>query len=118
LKEDRPAGSILLIGVNEYSSLTIIEGNHRMTAAVLAPQNTLLKRFSYFCGFSPKMMECCWYRANLRNLLRYAKHFVWNISDIPQTDVAKIFPFMKHGMEASEVHRYFSEQVKDVKLAD
>jgi O-antigen/teichoic acid export membrane protein len=70
------SGAILLIGIDERSPLTIIEGNHRMTAATLvSPQDARL-RFRFLCGFSPRMTECCWYRTNLSTLWRYATNTV------------------------------------------
>ncbi len=70
--EDR--SGVLLIGVDESQPLTIIEGNHRITAAMLASPSIALNRFRYFCGFSPRMTECCWYQTNLTNLWRYARN--------------------------------------------
>ena len=65
--------SILLIGIDEAQPLTIIEGNHRVTAAALAdPQ--LVQQFRFYCGFSPRMTECCWYQTNLATLYRYARN--------------------------------------------
>jgi hypothetical protein len=63
--------SIILITINESTPITIIEGNHRMTAAGLVAPETLHKRFRFICGFSPRMSECCWYRTDAATLLRY-----------------------------------------------
>jgi hypothetical protein len=75
-------GSILLIGLDEHSPLTIIEGNHRLTAAVLASPEIAPTRFRFFCGLSPRMSESCWYRTNFANLWRYAgrrlKHLIYD----------------------------------------
>jgi hypothetical protein len=64
--------------VGEAGPLTIIEGNHRMTAAALvSPQDAHL-HFRFLCGFSPHMMNCCWYQTDFSTLLRYAKNsFTW-----------------------------------------
>lgn len=67
---------VMLIGIDESEPLTIIEGNHRITAAMLASPSIALQRFRYFCGFSPHMRECCWYQTNLTNLSRYARNRV------------------------------------------
>ena len=64
--------SILLIGQNESSPLTIIEGNHRVAAALLLSPGRVPQKFRVLCGLSPRMSECCWYRTSLGNLLRYA----------------------------------------------
>lgn len=66
--------SILLIGVDELSPLTIIEGNHRMAAAMLISPETAHQRFRIICGFSPNMTDCCWYQTDLSTLWRYGKN--------------------------------------------
>ncbi len=69
-------GTVLLIGLDEASPLTIIEGNHRMTAAALASPHDAHLRFRFLCGLSPRMIDCCWYQTDLSTLLRYAKNSV------------------------------------------
>lgn len=70
--------TVLLIGLGEASPLTIIEGNHRMTAAVMVSPREAPLRFRFLCGFSPRMMDCCWYQTDLSTLARYAKNsFTW-----------------------------------------
>ena len=64
--------SVILITIDESAPLTILEGNHRMTAAALVSPNTVHERFRFICGFSPRMAECCWYRTDLSTLWRYA----------------------------------------------
>lgn len=81
--------SVLLIGIDENSPLTIIEGNHRMAAAMLSSPVGVNKKFRYYCGFSPDMTKCCWYRTDLHSLTRYA---------------ANIFRYMFHS-ENSAVQR-------------
>jgi hypothetical protein len=70
------SSAVLLIGIDESSPLTIIEGNHRMTAAALVSPQDVSLRFRFLCGFSPHMAECCWYRTNLSTLWRYATNTV------------------------------------------
>ena len=65
--------SVLLIGVDENSPLTIIEGNHRVAAAMLVSPDLALSRYRFLCGFSPRMTECCWYQTDLSSLWRYGK---------------------------------------------
>jgi O-antigen/teichoic acid export membrane protein len=68
--------AVLLIGIDEHHPLTIIEGNHRMAAALLAMPESAHRRFRFYCGLSPKMNSCCWHRTDLRSLTRYARHTV------------------------------------------
>jgi O-antigen/teichoic acid export membrane protein len=71
LMQDTSYSSIILISINESTPATILEGNHRMTAAALVSPETLHRRFRFICGFSPRMAECCWYRADASSLWRY-----------------------------------------------
>ena len=83
LNEPRPhRSSIVLIGVDETHDLTIIEGNHRMAAALLTSSSLLAQNFRFLCGFSPRMVQCCWYQTNLPNLWRYARHKLHPESDL------------------------------------
>lgn len=76
LLEDNTASSVLLIGIDQNSPLTIIEGNHRVAAAMLVSPDLALSRFRFLCGFSPRMTECCWYRTDVASLWRYGKNRV------------------------------------------
>jgi O-antigen/teichoic acid export membrane protein len=64
--------SVILITVDESTPMTILEGNHRMTAAALVSPETAHQRFRFVCGFSPHMPECCWYRTDVSTLWKYA----------------------------------------------
>jgi len=64
--------SVILISIDSSTPLTILEGNHRMTAAALLSPETLHRRFRFICGFSPNMADCCWYRTDISTLWRYA----------------------------------------------
>jgi hypothetical protein len=68
--------SVLLIGVDERSPLTIIEGNHRMAAAMLVAPEEVNQQFRFYCGLSPRMTRCCWYRTDLRSLAHYAANML------------------------------------------
>lgn len=76
LRGNRVPNSVLLIGVNESSPLTIIEGNHRMAAAMLVWPDAVDRQFRFFCGLSPQMNRCCWYQTDLRSLAHYASNIV------------------------------------------
>jgi O-antigen/teichoic acid export membrane protein len=76
LSENAVPDSVLLIGVDERSPLTIIEGNHRMAAAMMLSPGEVHRRFRFYCGLSPTMTQCCWYRTDLVTLSRYAKNIV------------------------------------------
>ncbi len=83
--------TVLLIGIDEKQPVTILEGNHRLTAALLASPAILQTRFRVLCGMSPRMTESCWYETNLANLWRYAKNRIRNFRD-DEADVEKLLP--------------------------
>ncbi|HLI63736.1 MAG TPA: hypothetical protein VKV05_10070 [Terriglobales bacterium] len=74
LRDYEDNSAVLLIGIDDEKPLTVIEGNHRLTAALLASPKVLQERFRVFCGLSPHMAESCWYQTNLPNLWRYARN--------------------------------------------
>ena len=81
LRRETDDSSVLLIGIDERQPLTILEGNHRVVAALLASPDVLLSQFRVLCGFSPRMSESCWYDTNLSTLWRYFKHRLRNVVD-------------------------------------
>ena len=87
--ENSSNSTVLLIGLDETQPLTILEGNHRLTAAMLVSPLLATMRFNFFCGFSPRMNESCWYQTNASNLWRYLKNRLRNIYD-PEADVRRL----------------------------
>jgi hypothetical protein len=79
--------AVLLIGVNETGPLTILDGNHRMAAAMLGDSVPVLEHFRFICGFSPQMTRCCWYATNVNTLLRYFKNLVRYFTYDPESDI-------------------------------
>ncbi|MGA8044193.1 MAG: hypothetical protein WCA37_15455, partial [Terracidiphilus sp.] len=55
--------------------LTVLDGNHRLAAAMVASPNRL-EKLRFVCGLSPRMSECCWYNTNLVTLFRYARNML------------------------------------------
>ena len=86
--------AVLLIGLNDRDPLTVLEGNHRMVAALLA-STPVLDRFRFFCGLSPHMNRCCWYRTSLIGLAHYAGNLMRNFGQIRHSDVARVLPRRK-----------------------
>ena len=81
--------SVLLIGVDDRGPLTILDGNHRMAAAMLAQPPADLESFQFICGFSPSMVRCCWYRTNVNTLSRYFTNLVRNVFNDPESDIGR-----------------------------
>jgi hypothetical protein len=81
LRHSVEPSAVMLIGVDENSPFTIIEGNHRMTAAALASPPLLRGRFRVLCAFSPRMTENCWYQSSFANLWRYARNRLRNLRE-------------------------------------
>jgi O-antigen/teichoic acid export membrane protein len=81
--------TVLLIGIDETGPLTILDGNHRMAAAMLSQPPAPLSCFHFICGFSPKMTGCCWYSTNINTLLRYFRNLVRYVSYDPEIDISR-----------------------------
>jgi O-antigen/teichoic acid export membrane protein len=79
--------TVLLIGRDENSPLTILDGNHRIAAVMLEGPSPVLKRFRFICGFSPNMTQCCWYKTNMTTLWRYAKNLVKYLPYDPESEI-------------------------------
>ncbi len=88
--EDTVNRTVLLIGLNDSDPLTILDGNHRIAAAMLVAPETVLKRFRFLCGFSTRMTECCWYETNVTTLWRYAKNRMRYMPYDPETDIGRL----------------------------
>ena len=83
------AGAILIIGLSESDPFTILDGNHRLVAALLASPETVCQ-LRFFCGLSPRMAQCCWYRTSLATLLRYATNLVRRIVYDPEDRLVQL----------------------------
>ena len=81
--------AVILIGLNENERFTILDGNHRLVAAMLSSPQTLNK-LRFICGLSPRMNECCWYNTNLATLLRYGRNKLAGAIRNPEAELAQI----------------------------
>ncbi|HEY3705928.1 MAG TPA: oligosaccharide flippase family protein [Terracidiphilus sp.] len=81
--------AVILIGVSENEPVTVLDGNHRLTAAMLAAHSPLNK-LRFLCGFSPRMMECCWYNSNLVTLFRYGRNVLSHAVRNPESELARV----------------------------
>ncbi len=89
LEQGWQAGAILLIGLDQRGAFTLLDGNHRMVAALLASPEALT-RFRFFCGLSPRMSECCWYETNVTTLARYGTNLVRYLVHDPQEELERL----------------------------
>jgi O-antigen/teichoic acid export membrane protein len=87
LHPDLPFGAVILIGVSETEPVTVLDGNHRLVAALLSNPRRL-ERLKFFCGLSPRMSECCWYTTNLPNLVRYGRNMLAHTRRNPEAELA------------------------------
>ncbi len=90
LRTTEDNSAVLLIGVNDAQPVTVLEGNHRLTAALLASPEVLQNRFRVFCGLSAHMPECCWYETNVPNLWRYGRNRARNLFYDRDADVERV----------------------------
>jgi hypothetical protein len=89
LRQDTNPGAVLLIGLSESGPFTILDGNHRLVAAILTSPE-ILPKFRFLCGLSPKMTECCWYRTNLATLFRYGTNLLAHVVRDPEAELARL----------------------------
>jgi hypothetical protein len=82
--------AVLLISTAVDQPMLIFEGNHRLSAALLASAEVFQTRFRVFLGCSPNMARCCWYRTSFANLLRYAKNRVLHLGYDREADVERV----------------------------
>jgi O-antigen/teichoic acid export membrane protein len=87
---DGKFGTVIFLGINEHGPLTVLDGNHRLVAALLSSPAGLSK-LRFMCGFSPRMTECCWYKTNPATLIRYAKHILTRAVRDPRAELERIF---------------------------
>lgn len=87
---DGKFGTVILLGIDEHGPLTVLDGNHRLVAALLSSQAGLSK-LRFMCGFSPRMAECCWYKTSPATLLRYGKHILVRAIRNPGAELERIF---------------------------
>jgi len=80
--------AVLLIGLNDRGPFTILDGNHRLVAAMLVSPD-LLAQFRFYCGLSPNMNQCCWYRTSVSSLLRYGSNMVRHSIDDPEHELTR-----------------------------
>jgi hypothetical protein len=88
-QDDTDPGAVLLIGLNESEPFTILDGNHRLMAAALTSPETLQK-LRFFCGLSPKMRMCCWYKTNAATLFRYGTNLLTQVVLNPEAELARL----------------------------
>jgi O-antigen/teichoic acid export membrane protein len=86
---DADPGAVLIIGLDASQPLTILDGNHRLVAAILTSPETV-PRFRFLCGLSPRMTECCWYRTNVATLFRYGTNLVTHVVHDPEAELARL----------------------------
>jgi hypothetical protein len=88
-KEDPGFGAVILIGVTENEPMTILDGNHRLVAAILESPSGLGK-IRFICGLSPRMTECCWYKTNFVTLIRYARNLLGLLFRNPRNELERL----------------------------
>lgn len=78
---DRGKGLVIFLGLDEHHPVTLLEGNHRFIASLLAPERNLLAGARKVGVFSPSMEKCCWYKTSFGTLFRCLKNRIqhyWN----------------------------------------
>ena len=96
LAQRQDESAAVLIGIDEASPVTILEGNHRFAAALLTGPEVLFRQFRVYYGESAAMARSCWYGApTAANMARYAwkrlKHLGNHEADIERL-LPKLYP--------------------------
>jgi len=112
LQRDSVNSAVLLIGVDEEQPLTILEGNHRLAAAMLISPHLVHTGFRVICGLSPHMYESCWYDTNIPNLWSYLKNRLSNLVD-KEADVRRA---LSVGSETESATSFAGEMAKAHKM--
>ena len=81
--------TVLLIGIDEKRPLTILDGNHRMAAALLCGPGKTFAKMHFICGFSANMTHCCWYDTNVNTILRYLKNLLRYLIYDPESEIGR-----------------------------
>ncbi len=91
-------GAVILIGLTDSDPLTVLDGNHRLVAAVLEGK---VESLTYICGLSSNMIQCCWYKTNLFNLVRYGRNLLRHLVQPPGNEVLGKFERSRSNPEDS-----------------
>jgi hypothetical protein len=83
-------GAVILLGIDEHGPLTVLDGNHRLVAALLSSP-ACLSKLRFICGFSPRMTESCWYETSAASLFRYGKHILRRAIRDPRAELERVF---------------------------
>jgi hypothetical protein len=89
LCDDPAFSAVILIGVREHEPLTVLDGNHRLVAALLSSPSAV-KKLRFVCGISPRMTECCWYNTNIVTLFRYGRNMLTHTVRNPGAELARL----------------------------
>jgi len=89
LSQNVEAGAVLIIGLNEHGPFTILDGNHRLLAAMLTSPEAL-GQLRFFCGLSPRMTQCCWFQTNLATLARYGTNLLRYLVHDPEETLVEL----------------------------
>ncbi len=112
LQRDSVNSAVLLIGVDAEQPLTILEGNHRLAAAMLVSPRLVHTGFRVLCGLSPRMYESCWYDTNIPNLWAYLKNRLKTVFIDREADVQRALA--SAGVEAPAVNTAFAGEAGSV----
>lgn len=80
---------IVFLGLDEHQRVTLLEGNHRFIASLVAGNGQELEKQRMVAVFSPNMDQCCWYKTNFRTLFRCLKNRIKHKWD-RDTDVSSL----------------------------
>lgn len=86
--EDPGMNAVILIGKDIQGPMTVLDGNHRLAAAMLSYPNQM-EKLRFLCGLSTRMNECCWYDTNPLTLLHYGINMLVRAGRHPSKELSE-----------------------------
>ncbi|MGC2694809.1 MAG: hypothetical protein WA738_03380 [Candidatus Angelobacter sp.] len=94
-------GLVIFLGIDEHQPVTLLEGNHRFIASLLAPEANILADARMIGAFSSNMEKCCWYKTNAKTLFRCLKNRIQHYWD-RDPDVVQLLEQTTEGRTVSK----------------
>lgn len=101
-------GAVILIGRSDSEPLTVLDGNHRLVAALHAAPRRV-QALKFMCGLSGQMEQCCWYRTSLSTLVRYGWHVVLRSVRGPEREIARMIEESKPARRSKDLQNEIIE---------
>jgi O-antigen/teichoic acid export membrane protein len=106
-------GAVILIGRTETEPVTVLDGNHRLVAALHGSPGQIV-RLRFMCGLSNRMKQCCWYHTSFLTLLRYGWHVFTRAVCGWEPEIARMLEASEQASEADRGNRGIESEAVQV----